>query len=117
MNEKFFMLTDLLWNSVNFAYQQNCIAFNLFITIEEQVSRIFRLNSQTSSQHIQLLLWVETIKNLKLEISEQRSCTLGVRLSRTFGERFREKVIIPLTQILEGLKEIIATQTIVGEEI
>ena len=37
MNERIFMLTDSLWKSVDFAYQQNCIALNLFITAEEEM--------------------------------------------------------------------------------
>jgi hypothetical protein len=36
MNQKFFMLTEPLWEKVNIANQQNCIAFAL-ITAEEEV--------------------------------------------------------------------------------
>ena len=111
------MLTDSLWKSVDFAYPENGIALELFITAEEQVSRIFFSDFQTSCQYvrsivdtfIQLPLWIETIKNLQPEISEQRSCTLD--------DRFRESITTPLAQVLKGLREIIATQTIVAEEI
>ncbi len=36
MNERFFMLTEDLWEKVNIANQQNCIALAL-ITAEEEV--------------------------------------------------------------------------------
>ena len=35
MNQKFFMLTEPLWEKVNIANQQNCIALALFIKEEE----------------------------------------------------------------------------------
>ena len=37
MNEKFFMLTDLLWKSVDIANQQNYIALNLSIKEEVRI--------------------------------------------------------------------------------